>query len=176
MKLVIPAMIAASALQLAVLVPAFAAADKVSPDDIKKIFGTGKPFTAQAPSGSTLTLTLSPDGSAKAASKGKKKGETGTWRVSDSGYCSTWGKGSEKCYTIQKNGDKYDVVNAHGAVVAHWKARGALPRLERWGVFRGSAAAAAAQLAMRTSEMAESPHSAHLTSSSPPHCDEQLAA
>lgn len=125
MKLVIPAMIAASALQLAVLVPAFAAADKVSPDDIKKIFGTGKPFTAQAPSGSTLTLTLSPDGSAKAASKGKKKGETGTWRVSDSGYCSTWGKGSEKCYTIQKNGDKYDVVNAHGAVVAHWKAPGA---------------------------------------------------
>jgi hypothetical protein len=124
MKLIIRAMIAVSALQLALLVPAFAAADKVLPNDIKKIFGTGKPFTAQASSGSTLTLTLTPDGSAKASSKGKKKGETGTWRVF-SGYCSTWGKGSEKCYTIQKNGGKYDVVNAHGAVVAHWKAPGA---------------------------------------------------
>lgn len=124
MKLIIPALIAASALQLAVLVPAFAA-DKLSPDDIKKTFGTGKGFASEAPSGSTLTLTLSPDGTAKALPKGKKKGQVGTWRVSDNGYCSTWGKSTEKCYTVQKNGDKYDVFNAHGAVVAHWKAPGA---------------------------------------------------
>jgi hypothetical protein len=121
MRLIIPAIIAAGALQLASLLPVHAA-DKVPPDDIKKIFGTGKPFVSEAPSGSTLTLTLSPDGSAKAVPKGKKKGETGTWRVDDKGYCSTWGKSTEKCYTVQKTGDKYEVVNSHGAVVAHWKA------------------------------------------------------
>jgi len=120
MRFITPALIAASALQLAVLLPA-QAADKLSPDDIKKTFGAGKAFVSEAPSGSTLTLTLSPDGTAKAVPKGKKKGETGTWRVSDNGYCSTWGKSTEKCYTVQKNGDKFDVINGRGAVVAHWK-------------------------------------------------------
>ena len=91
----------------------------------KTIFGTGKAFAAAAPSGSTLMLTFNPDGSAKALPTGKKKGQNGTWRVSDTGYCTTWGKGTEKCYTVQKIGDRYDVFNGNGAVVAHWKAPGA---------------------------------------------------
>src|SRR5689334_22954242 len=115
-----PMVVAAAALQLAVL-SAAAADNKVSPQDIKATFGTGKPFAAAAPSGSTLMLTFNTDGSAKAIPTGKKKGETGTWRVSDTGYCTTWGKGTEKCYTVQKIGDRYDVLNAKGGIVAHWK-------------------------------------------------------
>lgn len=120
MKRVTVAVAAATALQLAVPSPILAA-EKLAPDDIKQTFGTGKAFTSETPGGSILALTLSPDGTAKAVPKGKKSGQTGTWRVSDKGYCSTWAKSTEKCYTVQKNGDHYDVVNEKGAVVAHWK-------------------------------------------------------
>src|SRR5262249_12552792 len=99
MQRITAAVVAAAVLQLAVLQPVLAA-DKLSPDDIKKTFGTGKSFTSETPGGSILALTLSPDGTAKAVPKGKKSGLTGTWRASDKGYCSTWGKASEKCYTV----------------------------------------------------------------------------
>src|SRR5437660_6217660 len=117
MKYIPAIMAAAGALGLAALLPA-AAAEKVAPQDIKAAFGTGKAFTAEAPSGSTLTLTFNPDGSASAVQKGKKKGNAGTWRVSDTGYCTTWAKATEKCYTVQKNGDHYDVLNEKGIIVA----------------------------------------------------------
>lgn len=97
------------------------AADALSPEQIKEIFGTGRPFTAEAASGSVVMLTLAPDGAAKALPKGKKKAQTGVWRVSDKGYCTTWGKADEKCYTVQKKRDGYDIVNSRGAVIARWK-------------------------------------------------------
>jgi len=103
--------------------PALAAVDeKLKPSDIQAIFAVGKPFTATAPSGKIVTITLNPDGSATVAAKGKKKGTKGKWRVSDNGYCSIWGKGVENCYTIRKAGKRYEVVNQHGILVANWNA------------------------------------------------------
>jgi hypothetical protein len=52
--------------------------------------------------------------------KGKKSGRKGTWRVSDKGYCSTWGTNDEHCYTVQKNGTKYDVLDSGRHIIAIW--------------------------------------------------------
>jgi hypothetical protein len=99
------------------------AADKpptLTPDDIKTTFGTGLPFSAATPGGQIVMMTLKPDGTAQAAPKGKKKVNKGKWRLSDTGYCTKWGKSAEHCYTVQKNGAGYDVKNPAGVVVAHW--------------------------------------------------------
>jgi len=102
-------------------VPAVAAAaEKLAPSEIQKIFAVGKPFAATAPSGKAVTITLNPDGSATAVPKGKKKSTRGKWRVSDTGYCTTWGKGSEQCYIVRKAGEQYEVMNQRGLVVARW--------------------------------------------------------
>src|SRR3954468_6458228 len=78
------------------------AADFLTPDQIKATFITGVAFTAEAMGGKTKTITLNPDGSATLVAKGKKTGQTGKWRLSTDGYCSTWNKGTENCYLIKK--------------------------------------------------------------------------
>jgi hypothetical protein len=40
--------------------------------------------------------------------------------VSDVGYCSTWGKNPENCYTIQKGDKAYTVRDSTGKTVARW--------------------------------------------------------
>jgi hypothetical protein len=96
------------------------AAEFLTPDQIKTTFGTGVPFVAETLAGKARTMTLKVDGSAEVVSKGKKAGETGKWRVSADGYCSTWGKGTENCFLIKKAGKKYAVMTTKKAIVAHW--------------------------------------------------------
>lgn len=107
-------------LLVAGIVAASAAASALTPDEIKSTFGTGKPFTAVSTSGQAYTFTLKPDGTAIQVPKGKKSGSNGTWRVSDTGYCSKWGSGAEHCYTIEKNGTKYTVLDAGRHVISNW--------------------------------------------------------
>src|SRR4051795_7400505 len=80
--------------------PAVALKNK-KPADIQKEFAVGRPFPATPPTGKVIIITLSPDGSATAVPEGKKKGTKGTWRLSETGYCSTWAKGTEHCYTVR---------------------------------------------------------------------------
>ena len=96
------------------------AAENLPPSDIQTIFATGKPFSATTPSGKKVQITFHPNGTATAIPKGKKKGIKGTWRLSDIGYCSIWGKGSEHCYVVQKIGDRYDVINRDNVLAAQW--------------------------------------------------------
>jgi hypothetical protein len=96
------------------------AADFLTPDEIKAIFATGAPFTAESAGGTKRLLTLNPDGTAKIVSKGKKASQTGTWRVSSDGYCSTWGKGTENCYLIKKVGKTFEVLTAKKVPIARW--------------------------------------------------------
>jgi hypothetical protein len=105
-----------------VATPTYAAekAHPLSPDEIKTLFATGKAFSASTPGGRTVAMTLSPDGKAVAVPKGEKKGNKGKWRLSDTGYCTKWGRSPERCYTVQKRGDGYDVLGPSGTVVAHW--------------------------------------------------------
>jgi hypothetical protein len=97
-----------------------AAATNLSPQEIKAAFGTGDPFTATSPGGTAYQMMLKPDGSAARTPKKGTPAVVGTWRLSDTGYCSTWGKNPENCYTIQKSGTKYAVIDKKGVVAAHW--------------------------------------------------------
>jgi hypothetical protein len=63
---------------------------------------------------------FNPNGSASSIPKGKKKGIKGKWRLSDAGYCSTWGQRKENCYTVQKVGTRYDVINGNNILAAQW--------------------------------------------------------
>jgi hypothetical protein len=47
--------------------------------------------------------------------------DTGTWRLSESGYCVTWEKlrsGQERCFTIIRKGTDYLVNNPDGSLSA----------------------------------------------------------
>jgi hypothetical protein len=101
--------------------PALAAATVLSPAEIKATFGTGKPFTAVSTTGgASFTFVFKPDGTASQTAKGATAPVNGTWRVSDKGYCSKWGSNGEHCYTVEKNGTRYDVRNAAGQVLSRW--------------------------------------------------------
>lgn len=94
----------------------------LTPDQIKTLFGTGKPFTATSLSGTkTYSFTFNADGSALELQKGAKKGISGKWRVSDKGYCTAWGGGTEHCYTVDKAGNGYEVRDLGGNLISNWK-------------------------------------------------------
>lgn len=92
----------------------------LTPAEIMATFATGVPFTATAPSGKVFMITLKPDGTAQNVPKGKKKGKTGKWRLSDDGYCTSWEKTAENCYKIRQIGTTYEVVTPGDVTVAHW--------------------------------------------------------
>ena len=102
--------------------PAMAANAPLTSKEIKALFATGKPFNGvTVPGGETYTLTLKADGSAVMKMlKGDKSTTDGTWKVSDTSYCSKWAKGTEHCYKVEKATKGYDVMNAAGKVVARW--------------------------------------------------------
>ncbi len=100
---------------------AVAAGGPLSPSQIKNTFATGRAFSAISASGrSAYWFTFNTDGSASAVLKGQKAGTHGTWRLSGDGYCSTWGNNAEHCYTIEKNGQQFDVHDPGGALIAHF--------------------------------------------------------
>ena len=93
----------------------------LTPDQIKALFGTGKPFTATSASGTkTYIFTFNPDGSALEVQKGNK-GISGKWRVDDKGYCTTWGTGTEHCYTVDKGAKSYEVRDLGGNLISNWR-------------------------------------------------------
>jgi len=96
------------------------AANPLPPQQIKATFGTGDVFTATSSGGTVYHIVLKPDGGASRTPKNSSAAVVGTWRLSDNGYCSTWGKNPESCYTIQQSGTKYTVLDKKGSVAAHW--------------------------------------------------------
>jgi hypothetical protein len=109
----------AAACAVGVVLPVMAAGT-LSPAEIKSTFATGKPFSASSLGGKVFAMTFNLDGSALAVPKGGKKGQSGTWHASDKGYCTKWGKSPEHCYTVAKNGKRFDVLDASGKLTAHW--------------------------------------------------------
>jgi hypothetical protein len=102
-------------------VPAIAATT-LTPTEIKAMFGTGKAFVATSSGGQAYSFVFKPDGSATQSPKGSTTTiTTGTWRVNDKGYCSRWGTNAEHCYTVEKNGDKFDVRDSTGKAISRWQ-------------------------------------------------------
>ena len=116
-RLIIAALILTTA-----TVSSMAADSVLSPVQIKALFGTGKPFTAVTRSGGkAYWLTLKPDGSALEVPKRKnEKNTTGTWDLSAKGYCSKWDGSRTHCYTVDKNGNQYEVRDRVGYLVSRW--------------------------------------------------------
>ena len=96
------------------------AGSPLSPNDIKTMFGTGRPFSAVTATGKSMSVTLRPNGSATAIAEGEKTGDSGTWRVSEKGYCSQWVGGREHCYTVEPNGNRFAVISTSGKLAAYW--------------------------------------------------------
>ncbi len=105
---------------LAAVTPVLAAATVLTPTEIKTVFGSGKPFTATSTSGQSFTFTFKVDGTASQVSKSGTTATIGKWRVSEKGYCTKWGTSGEHCYTVEKNGDRYDVRDSTGKAISRW--------------------------------------------------------
>jgi hypothetical protein len=71
------------------------------PNDIKTTFFNGQPFTAATPSGTKFTMTFTPDGkmTRQPLAQPDKK-DVGTWKLNATGFCSSWERKKQNCFTV----------------------------------------------------------------------------
>jgi len=108
------------ALCVCLVAPAFAQDEPVPPSEIKESW-VGKTLVGATASGAPATLRLLPDGSASVSAGSTS--DTGTWRVSEQGYCTTWKNirsGQERCFTVKRAGTKMTVFNLDGSVSGYF--------------------------------------------------------
>jgi hypothetical protein len=77
------------------------AAEPMAPSDIQKTFFNGQPFTATTPGGTKFKMIFTPDGKMTReplAQSGYKN--SGTWKLSAKGFCTTWQKAKPNCFTV----------------------------------------------------------------------------
>ena len=66
--------------------------------------------------GKRIEFTMNPDGTALVSGAAV---DTGTWRLSEQGYCATWKKirgGQERCFTVIRKGSELEVINPDGTL------------------------------------------------------------
>jgi hypothetical protein len=88
----------------------------MTPDEIQKAWVDKKVFT-RAQTGGLFDFYLKSDNSAELSGTGWS--DTGTWRMSENGYCAKWKKirgGEERCFTVVKNGSTVTVLNPDKSV------------------------------------------------------------
>ena len=64
--------------------------------------------------GKSIEFIMNADGTAVVSGAAT---DTGTWRLSDKGYCATWKKirsGQERCFTVLRKGAEHHVINPDG--------------------------------------------------------------
>ncbi|MEO7245757.1 MAG: hypothetical protein ABIX12_11500 [Rubrivivax sp.] len=96
-------------------VPASAQDGPVAPLEIKENW-VGKDLLGLTSAGARVELRLEPDG--KASVRAGTTSDTGTWRLSEAGYCTTWRTiraGQERCYTVTRSGSAFTVANPDGS-------------------------------------------------------------
>lgn len=85
----------------------------LKPDQIQTLL-VGKKVIAQVGNGPMFDFQMNPDFTATTSAAG---GDTGKWRMSDDGYCTTWNKiraGSERCFRVSKVGFNHVVIGPDG--------------------------------------------------------------
>jgi uncharacterized membrane protein len=90
----------------------------MSPDEIKQAWVDKKVFS-RGSTGAFFDFYLRSNGSAEVV--GNSGSDSGTWRLSDTGYCTTWKKiraGTERCFTVVKKGSSLIVFNPDLSVAA----------------------------------------------------------
>lgn len=96
--------------------PALAQEAAVSPSEIKDTW-VGKELVGTTASGAAATMRL--DAGGKASISAGTTSDTGTWRLSDTGYCTTWSRiraGQERCFTVTRTGSTLRVFNPDGSL------------------------------------------------------------
>ncbi len=95
---------------------AHAQEQQVTPKEIEATW-VGKTLVGTAASGAPVTMKLSADGAASISAGSTN--DSGTWRLSESGYCTTWKtirSGQERCFTARRSGTKVAVLNPDGSL------------------------------------------------------------
>ena len=90
----------------------------VSPKEIQETW-VSKDLTGTTGSGARSHLRLESDG--KASVCAGSTSDTGTWRISDGGYCTTWSTiraGQERCFSVTRSGSMFKVFNPDGSLPA----------------------------------------------------------
>lgn len=105
---------------LAVVMPASAQDQPVTPKEIQDTW-VGRTLSGSTASGAPAIVKLQADGSASVSAGSTY--DTGTWRLSEQGYCTTWNRiraGQERCFSAQRNGSKVTVLNPDGSVSGYF--------------------------------------------------------
>src|SRR4029078_8835585 len=92
-----------------------AQSEAVTPKQIQETW-VGKNLVGKTAGGAPATLKLLSDGTAQL--NAGTTNDSGTWRLSDTGYCTTWKTiraGQERCFTASKSGDRITVLNPDGS-------------------------------------------------------------
>ncbi|MEO8305656.1 MAG: hypothetical protein ABI724_16210 [Betaproteobacteria bacterium] len=66
-------------------------------------------------------MKLLADGTAQLSAG--RTNDSGTWRLSDTGYCTTWKTiraGQERCFSASKSGDRITVLDPDGSVSGYF--------------------------------------------------------
>ena len=87
-------------------------------DEIRSAM-VGKKLFARAGTGGLLDLVMRADGTAQIAIGNMT--DTGTWKMTDKGYCATWQKiraGQERCFTVVRRGSSLVIFNPARASAA----------------------------------------------------------
>ncbi len=88
----------------------------VTPKEIQDTW-VGKTLVGSTANGAAATMRLHADGTATVSAGSTN--DTGTWRISEQGYCTTWKSiraGQERCFTVKRSGTKSTVLNPDGSV------------------------------------------------------------
>lgn len=99
-----------------VLVPAYAQEQPVTPKEIQDTW-VSKTLVGTTAGGAPATVRLQPDGTAWLTAGSTN--DTGTWRLSEEGYCTTWKNvraGQERCFTVRRAGTRMSVFNPDGSL------------------------------------------------------------
>jgi uncharacterized lipoprotein NlpE involved in copper resistance len=99
--------------------PASAQNSQVTPQEIQSSW-VGKTMVGTigggAAAGKPIEFTMNSDGTATLSGAVV---DTGTWRMSEQGYCATWKKvrsGQERCFTVIRKGFDQQVNNPDGTL------------------------------------------------------------
>ena len=108
--------LAIAAIVSAVLSPAYAQEQAVTPKEIQDTW-VSRPLVGKTARGAAATVRLQPDGTASVSAGSAN--DTGTWRLSGEGYCTTWKNirsGQERCFTVRRVGATMKVFNPDGSL------------------------------------------------------------
>lgn len=79
-----------------------------------------KGLEAKSPEGGKTDVRFAKDGKASLSGRGGSV-DSGTWRITDSGYCVKWQKirgGQEACFKVARDGDAYKVFTDDGKLAS----------------------------------------------------------